>query len=65
MNEDKDELEVNKKNREDFENLMQESSTKKDMYWDSNNPAVRIVLLIVGAIILVGSAYIIYKYINR
>lgn len=65
MDEEKEELDVNKKNREDFEDLMQESSTKKDMYWDSNNPAVRIVLLIIGAIILVGSAYFIFRFINR
>lgn len=65
MNEEKEELDVNKKNREDFEELMKESSTKKDMYWDSNNPAVKIVLLIIGAIILVGSAYFIIRFINR
>jgi len=65
MDEEKDELEVNKKNREDFENLMQESSSKKDAYWDSNNPAVRIVLLIIGTIIIIGSAYFIFKFINR
>lgn len=65
MDEEKEELDVNKKNREDFEELMKESSTKKDMYWDSNNPAVKIVLLIIGAIILVGSAYFIIRFINR
>ncbi len=65
MNEEKEELDVNKKNREDFEELMKESSTKKDMYWDSNNPAVKIVLLVIGAIILVGSAYFIIRFINR
>lgn len=65
MDEEKDELEVNKKNREDFENLMQESSSKRDAYWDSNNPAVRIVLLIIGTIIILGSAYFIFKFINR
>lgn len=65
MNDENDELEVNKKNREDFETLMQESSTKKDAYWDSNNPAVRIVLLIIGTIIIVGSAYFVFKYISR
>ena len=65
MDEEKDELEVNKKNREDFENLMQESSSKRDAYWDSNNPAVRIVLLIIGTIIIIGSAYFIFKFINR
>lgn len=65
MNEEKDELEINKKNREDYENLMKESSSKKDMYWDSNNPFVKIFLLFVGAIIVVGSLYFIVKYINR
>lgn len=65
MDEEKEELDVNKKNREDFEELMKESSTKKDMYWDSNNPAVKIVLLIIGTIILVGSAYFIIRFINR
>lgn len=65
MNEEKPELDINKKNREDFEELMKESSTKKDMYWDSNNPAVRVILLIVGAIILVGSAYFIIRFFNR
>ena len=65
MNEENEELEVNKKNREEFEELMKESSTKKDMYWDSNNPAVRIVLLVIGTIILVGVGYFVFKFINR
>ena len=63
-NENKEELEFNKKNREDFEDLMEKSSIKKDMYWDSNNPFVRIVLLIIGLIIVIGSAYFIIKYLN-
>ena len=65
MNEDKDELDINKENRENYEKLMEESSTNKDMYWDKNNPAVRIVLLVIGTIIILGSAYFIIKYINR
>ena len=65
MNEEKEELEVNKKNREDFEELMKESSSNKDMYWDKNSPAVKLVLLIIGAIILVGSAYFIIRFINK
>lgn len=62
---EKEELEFNKKNREDFEDLMEKSSIKKDGYWDSNSPMLRIVLLIIGAVIIVGSAYIIFKYLNR
>lgn len=65
MNDEKDELDINKKNREDYENLMKESSSKKDMYWDSNNPFVKLVLGVIGLVIIVGAAYIIYKYINR
>lgn len=63
---DKDELEFNKKNREDYEKLMEESSSKKDMYWDKNNPFVKILLGIVGLIILAGATYYIVTYLlNR
>jgi len=62
---DKDELEFNKKNREDYENLMEESSSKKDMYWDKNNPIVKILLGFVGIIILVGVSYYVIKFILR
>lgn len=65
MNDENDELDVNKKNREDYENLIRESSTKKDAYWDSNNPIVKLFLLIVGIIIIVGVAYFMYRYISR
>ena len=65
MKEEKEEIDINKKNREDFEELMKESSSKKDMYWDRNNPFVKALLGLVGLIILVGSAYIIFKYLNR
>ncbi len=66
MNEEKDELEVNKKNREDFENLMEESSIKKDGYWDKKNPIVRLLLILLGLIILCGAAYYITMYfLNR
>jgi len=63
---DKDELEFNKKNREDYENLMEESSSKKDMYWDKNNPFVKILLGFIGIIILAGATYYIVTYLlNR
>ena len=65
MNEEKEEVDINKKNREDFEELMKESSTKKDAYWDSNNPAVKVVLLAIGTIIIVGIAYILIRYMNQ
>ena len=64
MNEDKQELEFNKKNREDFEQLMKDSSTNLDGYWDSKNIFVRILLLILLVIIVIGSIYYISLYLN-
>ena len=55
------ELDINRKNREGYEQLMRESSTKLDDYWDSNDPFVRYLLLgllifiVIGAIIIIGS----------
>jgi hypothetical protein len=65
MNDENKEVDINKKNREDYEELIKESSTKKDMYWDKNDPAVKMILLFIGIIIIVGSAYFIIKYIIR
>lgn len=56
------ELEVNKKNREDYEKLMQDSSTNLDGYWDSNNVFVRIILLVLAAIIVFGVIYYAIAY---
>lgn len=56
------ELEVNKKNREDYEKLMKDSSTKLDGYWDSNNIFVRIILLVLAAIIVFGVIYYAIAY---
>ena len=63
INNNNDELEVNRKNREDYEKLMEESSTNLDGYWDSNNIFVRIFLLILLAVIVVGSFLVISTYI--
>lgn len=53
--ETKDELEVNQKNAEAFNTLMQESSTDVDkFYYDKNNSIVRILLIILGIIIILG-----------
>lgn len=54
-----EELDVNKKNREDYEKLMKESSTNLDGYWDRNNIFVRLILFVLGVIIIVGGGYII------
>ncbi len=55
-------LDFNVKNREDYEKLMADSSTKLDGYWDRKNPFVILVLVILLAIIVIGSIYFIKAY---
>ena len=64
MNQDNQnkELEVNKKNREDYEKLMKDSSTNLDGFWDSNNLFVKIFLLVLLVIIVGGSLFVFLKY---
>ena len=57
MNNENQELEVNKKKREEFEQLMKDSSTKTEDYWDKNNLFVRLLLLVLGIIIVLGVIY--------
>lgn len=63
-NNNKEELEFNKKNREDFEDLMEKSSVNKDGYWDSNNPFVKLTLIIIGLVIVAGALYYIITYLG-
>ena len=58
------ELEFNKNKREDYEQLMRESSTKTDGYWDKNNPIVKITLFVLFIIIVIGAVYYIMMYNN-
>lgn len=58
------ELEVNRKNREDYEKLMEESSTSLDDYWDKNNLFVRLLLIGLLIVIAVGSVITILSYFN-
>ncbi len=56
MNEENKELEVNKKNSDDYNKLMNESSTNIDRYyWDRKNPIIKILLLILFFAIVLGS----------
>lgn len=50
-------LEVNKSNQEKFQSIMDNASTKYDSYWDSNNPVIRFVLVVLLVIIAVGLLY--------
>lgn len=62
QNNQDNELEVNKKNREDYEKLMKESSTNLDGFWDSNNIFVKLILLVLFIVIAVGSFIILSGY---
>ena len=53
------ELDINRKNREGYEQLMKESSTNLDGYWDINNVFVKAVLIGLLIIIAIGSIVII------
>lgn len=59
------ELEINRKNREDYENLMKNSSTQLDGYWDSNSFFVRFILAALGLIIICGVAYYVLTYFGK
>lgn len=61
-NESKEELEFNRRNREDYEQLMDESSTKLDGYWDKDNLFVKVLLLALLVIIVVGSIFVFGAY---
>ena len=50
-------LEVNKSNKEKFKSIMDNASSKYDSYWDSNNPVIRFVLIVLLVIIAVGLLY--------
>lgn len=63
MNEsNSNEIDFNKKNREESEELVEKSSVKKDGYWDKNSPAVKVILAFMGLFILGGVAYYIVTY---
>ena len=61
-NENKEELEFNRRNRENYEQLMEESSTKLDGYWDKDNWFVKILLFGLLAIIVIGSLVVFASY---
>ena len=64
INKPKEELDVNKKKREDYEQLMKESSTNLDGYYDKNNMFVKIFLFVLLVIIVVGSFIVISTYLS-
>lgn len=48
---------VNKKNNQEFRNLMERSKKRYDHYWDINNLFIRVILFILFIIIVLGASY--------
>ena len=63
-NKEKQELEFNRRNREDYEKLMDESSTQLDVYCDKNNLFVKLLLIGLFLVIVVGSIIVIMSYLG-
>ena len=59
------EIDINRKNREEYEGLMKDSQSKKDMYYDKNNIFVKLVLFLLLVFIILGSAYYILQYLGK
>ena len=59
------ELDINRKNREGYEQLMKESSTQLDGYWDINNPFVKALLVGLLVVIAIGSIIIFGSYFTK
>ena len=57
-------LEVNKRNQETFDSLMNNAKMKKNDYWDVNSPIVKIVLFILFVIIVIGLLYYVFSWFN-
>lgn len=56
-----DNRDVNEKNAREFEDLMEKSSTDVDkFYYDSKNPFVKIILIVLALIIIVGCFFLFF-----
>lgn len=54
-------VEVNKKNQEEYNKLMSESSSNTDIYYDKKNPVIKIILLVLAIIIVLGVFFIVSR----
>lgn len=63
-NKDNNELEFNRINRETSEKIMKDGSYNRDMYWDIHNPFVVVVLIVLGAIIILGFIFYLLMFVN-
>ena len=58
INEDDNDSVVNKEKADYYRQLIKESRTSTEGYYDRNNPAIKIILLVLFVIIVVGCIYI-------
>ncbi len=56
-----EDVETNRKNQEYYDKLMKDSGSKKGEYFDRNDLTVKLILLVLGIIIVVGTIYIILR----
>lgn len=52
-----EEFDVNKKNEDQYNNLIEHSKKSNDVYWDRNNPIVKVVLIGLLVIAVIGTLY--------
>lgn len=55
-------LEVNKRNKETFDNLMDNAKQKNEDYWDLNNPIVKWLLMGMFIVIVIGVIYYVISW---
>ena len=52
-------VDVNKQNSAYYEKLMKENSSNRDTFYDKDNKFIKLILLVLGAFIIMGTIYII------
>lgn len=56
---------VNQKNKEEYDNVIQNVKKDTSDYYDINNPVVKILLIILLITALIGSAYFIIIWLKK
>lgn len=54
-------VELNKKNAEEYNKLMADASSNKDLYYDKRNPIIKMILLVLFVIIVLGVFFIVTR----
>lgn len=53
---------VNRRNDEAYQNMMNNARRKDDNYWDINHPVVKTILIILFIIALLGTIYYVFAW---